>query len=111
MRLEKAFRQETEENNYEEANRFVRIRIDSAKLREFGSRAITHDWCNQRNGCGPEGCRNGERSAMGNVGCDALALLTLVLGIAVGAVLTYIPFAFRITTLRRRIERLKSSVL
>ncbi len=47
---------------------------------------------------------------LGNVGCDALAFLTFVLGIAVGAVLTYIPFAFRIITLRRRIERLKSSL-
>jgi len=47
---------------------------------------------------------------MGNLGCDALALLTFVLGGAVGAVLTYIPFALRITTLRRRIERLKASL-
>jgi len=109
MRTEKVFARRNK-NNYEEANRFVRTRIDLGELREFRCCAITRDWCDPRNGCEPEGCRNGERSAMGNVGCDALALLTLVLGIAVGAVLTYIPFAFRIATLRRRIERLKSSV-
>ncbi len=33
MKLEKGLRQETQENNYEEANRFVRIRIDLASLR------------------------------------------------------------------------------
>ena len=76
----------------------------------FGVAQSVTTGANHGTGVGSEWRRDGERSAMGNVGCDALALLTLVLGIAVGAVLTYIPFAFRITTLRRRIERLKSSV-
>jgi hypothetical protein len=44
------------------------------------------------------------------VALEVLGLVAFLLGGAVGAVLTYIPFALRITTLRRRIERLKSSV-
>ncbi len=42
--------------------------------------------------------------------CDTLALVVFLWGMAAGAVLTYVPFAFRITTLRRRIEKLKSSL-
>ena len=43
------------------------------------------------------------------VAFDAFAVFLFVLGMAVGAVLTYIPFALRIMTLSRRIDRLKSS--
>jgi len=40
-----------------------------------------------------------------NIGCDLLALLTFVLGMGAGTVLTYIPLAYRVAKLRHKVER------
>ncbi len=42
-----------------------------------------------------------------DIGCGGLALLSLLLGVGVGVVLTYVRFSFHVAELRRKIEKLQ----